>query len=250
MATASAAEIKVISANGMRNVIAESMAKFEAISGHRLKVSVMETGEIRRRVLAGQAFDVIILGQDVAAELERQGKIVPGTAVELTRIGFGLAVSAAASRPDVSTPEAFKRTLLAANTVIITDPANGGISGVHFMEVLNKLGIADQMKDKLVLAPGGELHAKRVALGEADLAVQAEHEIRSAGGAIFLDYPAIFQRATLFVGGVSTATSDIAAAQSYLAFLTGPEAATAYSAHCLEQRAGSVSSRDRKGNDL
>jgi len=237
MATASAAEIKVISANGMREVIADSRATFEAASGHKLAVTVLETGEIRRRLLAGRAFDVIILGQDVANELEKQGKIVAGTAVELTRINFGLAVSAAASRPDVSTPEALKRTLLAADTVIVTDPANGGISGVHFMDVLNKLGIADRMKDKLVLRPGGELHARRVALGEADLAVQAEHEIRSAGGATFLDYPAILQRAILFVGCIGTGTSDIAAAQSYLAFLTGPEAATAYSAHCLEQRA-------------
>jgi molybdate transport system substrate-binding protein len=237
MVIASAAEIKVISANGMREVIAGSRAKFEAASGHKLTVTVLETGEIRRRMLAGQAFDVIILGQNVADELERQGKIVAGTAVELTRINFGLAVAAAASRPDVSTPEALKRTLLAANTVIVTDPDNGGISGVHFMDVLNRLGIADQMKDKLVLRPGRELHARRVALGEADLAIQAEHEIRSAGGATFLDYPAIFQRAILFVGGVGTATNDIALAQSYLEFLTGPEAAAAYLAHCLEQGA-------------
>ena len=240
MAIASAAEIKVISANGMRNVIADSTAKFEAICGHRLTVAVMETGEIRRRVLAGQAFDVIILGQDVADELEKQGKIVPGTAVGLTRVNFGLAVAATDYRPDVSTPQALKRTLLAAKTVIITDPAKGGISGVHFMEVLNKLGIADQLKDKLVLQSAGEFHAQRVALGQADLAVQAEHEIRGTMGVTFLDYPANFQRTIFFVGGVGTATSDIAAAQSYLSFLTGPEVATTYLEHCLEQRLGSV----------
>lgn len=233
MSMASAAEIKVISANGMRDVIAETKAKFEAASGHRLLVTVVETGEIRRRVLAGEAYDVIMVPRDAADEFEKQGKIVPGTAVALIRVNFGLAVPTDGPRPDVSTPEGLKRTLLAAKTVIITDPKTGGISGVHLMEVLNKLGIADEIKDKLVPQPGGVFHAERVVKGEADLAVQAEHEIRCVKGATFLAYPAVFQRTIVFMGGVGTAARDAAAAKAYLAFITGPEAATALKAHCL-----------------
>jgi molybdate transport system substrate-binding protein len=233
MSMASAAEIKVISANGMRDVIAETKAKFEAASGHRLLVTVVETGEIRRRVLAGEAYDVIMVPRDAADEFEKQGKIVPGTAVALIRVNFGLAVPTDGPRPDVSTPEGLKRTLLAAKTVIITDPKTGGISGVHLMEVLNKLGIADEIKDKLVPQPGGVFHAERVVKGEADLAVQAEHEIRCVKGATFLAYPAVFQRTIVFMGGVGSAARDVAAAKAYLAFITGPEAATALKAHCL-----------------
>ena len=233
VSAASAAEIKVISANGIAGVIADTRAKFEAASGHTLMVTVVEPSEIRRRVLAGEAFDVIIVPRDSSDELMKSGKIMLGTVVALMRISFGLAVAASRPSPEVSTPDALKRTLLAAQTVMLTDPATGATSGIHFMEVLNKLGIASQMKDKLVPKPAGEIHAERVAQGQADLAVQAEHEIRCVRGATFLDYPAALQRTIVLMGGVGAATSDLAAAKSYLAFITGPEAATAYKAHCL-----------------
>ncbi len=126
-----------------------------------------------------------------------------------------------------------KRTLLAAKTVVITDPATGGISGVHFMEVLGKLGITDEMKSRLVPQSAAGVHARRVVNGEADLAVQAEHEIRCVRGATFLPYPVAFQRTTRFMGSVGAAAGDVAAAKDYLAFITGPETATAITAHCL-----------------
>ena len=82
------------------------------------------------------------------------------------------------------------------------------------MDVLNKLGIAEQMKGKIVAQPGGNFHAQRVVTGEADLAVQAEHEIRCVKGATFLPYPAVFQRTIIFMGGDCAATADDAAAAS------------------------------------
>jgi molybdate transport system substrate-binding protein len=228
-----AAEIKVISANGMREVIAETKAQFEASSGHRLTITVVETGEIRRRILGGETFDVIMVPRPEADEFETRGKLVPGSAVALIRVNFGLAVASDGPRPEVSTPEDLKRTFLAAKTVLITDPKTGGISGVHLMEVLDKLGITAEMKDKLVPATGGQFHAQRVVRGEADLAVQAEHEIRCTRGATFLPYPAVFQRTVVFMGGVTTDTKNVEAAKSYLAFITGPNAMTAIKAHCL-----------------
>jgi molybdate transport system substrate-binding protein len=228
-----AAEIKVISANGMREVIADTKAKFEADSGHRLTVTVVETGEIRRRVTAGENFDVIMVPKEVADEFEKAGKIVPGGALALIRVDFGLAVPSDGPRPDISTAEGLKRTFLAAKTVLITDPKTGGISGVHVMDVLNKLGIADQMKDKLAPQPGGSFHAERMVKGEADLAAQAEHEIRCVRGATFLPYPPAFQRTIIFMGGVGNAASDVKAAKDYLAYLTGADTANTYKAHCL-----------------
>jgi len=234
LATASqAADVKVISANAMREVIAESRADFEAKTGNRLTIVVVETGEIRRRIMGGEAFDVAIVPRDVSDEFEKAGKIGPGSAVSLTRVNFGLAVPTDSPRPDVSTPEALKSTLLAAKTVLITDPATGGVSGVHFMEVINKLGIAAEMKDKIVANPGGAVLAKRVVQGEADLAAAAESEIRCVKGATFLPYPAVFQRTIIFRGGVGSATNNASAANAYLSFLTSNEASNAYSAHCL-----------------
>ena len=228
-----AAEIKVISANGMREVIADTKAPFEAATGHRLTVTVVETGEIRRRVLAGEAHDVIMVPKSAADEFEGQGKIVPGSTVALIRVNFGLAVASDGPRPEVGTPDELKRTFLAAKTVLITDPKTGGISGVHLMEVLDKLGITEQMKDKLAMGTGGTFHARRVVSGEADIAVQAEHEIRCTRGATFLPYPAVFQRTVVFIGGVTPDSKNVEAAKSYLAFVTGPSALTAIKAHCL-----------------
>jgi molybdate transport system substrate-binding protein len=228
-----AADIKVISANGMRDVIAETRAKFEAETKHQLTVTVVETGEIRRRVLGGELFDVIMVPREVADELEKAGKIVPGSAVALIRVDFGLAVPSDGPRPNVSTPEALKDTLLRAKTVLITDPATGGVSGVHAMEVFNKLGIADQMASRVVTQPGGSFHAKRVVQGEADLALQAEHQIRCVKGATFLSYPVQFQQTIVFMGAIGSTAGDAAAAKDYLAFMTGAETANTYSAHCL-----------------
>jgi len=233
ISTGRAAEIKVISANGMREVLAETKAKFEADTRHQLSITVVETGEIRKRVLAGENFDVIMVPKSAADELEKAGKIVAGSAVQLIRVNFGLAVPNDGPRPDVSTPEALKRTLLAAKVVLITDPATGGISGVHFMDVLGKLGIADEMKSRLVPQPGGGFHATRVVKGEADLAVQAEHEIRCVKGATFLAYPAVFQQTVVFMGGIGAAAGDAAAAKAYLHYVTGADTANTYSAHCL-----------------
>jgi molybdate transport system substrate-binding protein len=196
-------------------------------------VIVVETGEIRKRVLAGEAYDVIMVPREAADAFEQASKIVPGSAVQLIRVNFGLAVPADGPRPDVSTPEALKNTFLRARTVLITDPATGGISGVHLMDVLGKLGIADEMKSRLVPRPGGGFHAERVVKGEADLAVQAEHEIRCVKGATFLPYPAVFQRTIVFMGGVGSAAGDAAAAKAYLHYVTGADTANTYSAHCL-----------------
>ena len=228
-----AAEIRVISANGMREVIQETKAKFEAMSGHRLVVTVVETGEIRRRVLGGESYDVIMVPKAAADEFEQQDKMVRGSGVQLIRVNFGLAVAADGPRPEINTPEDLKRVFLAAKTVLITDPKTGGISGVHLMEVLDKLGITEQMKDKLVPNRGSSHHAVRVVKGEADLAVQAEHEIRCVPGAAFLDYPKDLQRSIVFIGSVANATTDAAAAKAYLSFVTGPEVAPVIKAKCL-----------------
>ncbi len=225
-------EIKLISANGMREVIADTGPAFEAASGHRLAVTVVETGEIRRRVLAGEPYDVVIVPGNVQDALIAAGKVAPDP-VPTVRLNFGLAVRADAPKPDTSTPEALKRAFLAARTVLITDPATGGISGVHLMEVLETLGIAAAMKDRLVTNPGRSLHAARVAAGEADLAVQAEHEIRSVLGAAFLPYPPEFNRPIVFTAGTGMACANRAGARAYLGFLKGPEVAAAIAAHHL-----------------
>jgi molybdate transport system substrate-binding protein len=193
---------------------------------------VVETGEVRGRVLAGEPFDVIVVPRSTAEDLQKQGKMAAGS-VPLVRVNFGLAVRADGATPDTRTPEALKSAFLAAETVLITDPATGGISGVHVIEVLDALGIADAMKGKLVAQRGGGSHAERVVRGEADLAVQAEHEIRSVHGATFLAYPKEFQRSVVFMAGIATASTDPAAAKAFIRFMQGPQAVVAIKARRL-----------------
>jgi len=100
---------------------------------------------------------------------------------------------------------------------------------------LGKLGIADEMKSRLVQQPGSGFHAMRVVKGEADLAVQAEHEIRCVKGAMFLSYPAVFQQTVVFMGGIGSASGSVAAAKAYLHYVTGSETDNTYSAHCLRR---------------
>ena len=233
LTSAQSAEIKLISANGMREVIAETKATFEKASGHTLAVTVVETGAIRKRVLDGEAFDVILVPRANSDEFLKAKRLAAGSQTPLIRVGFGLAVRADAPRPDTSTTDGLRKTFLAAKQVMITDPATGGISGVHLMEVLNRLGIAEEMKPKLLPQRGSGHHAERVVKGEADLAVQAEHEIRCVPGAVFLDYPKEFQRSIVFIGGIGAATTDAGAAKAYLSFVTGPQVAPVIKAKCL-----------------
>ena len=240
-AGAHAAEIKVISANGPRAVLAELTPKFESATGHKLAITIIETGEIRHRILSGAIYDVIILPTATAEELAKQGKIIGNSMMPVIRTSFGMAVRTGETKPDVSSADAFKRSLLAAKTILITDPATGGISGVHFMGVLERLGIVEEMRPKLVLNRGSGYHAERIAKGEADLAVQAEHEIRCVPGIDFVPYPAEFQRSVSFAAGVGADPKDAAGpraenapANHYIQFLRGPEAASVIKAKCLQ----------------
>ena len=234
VSAASAAEIKVISANGMREVITETKAKFEAASGHKLAITVVETGEIRRRVLAGEPYDVIMVPSNASDDFVKQNKVAAGSTVPVIRVNFGLAVRADGPKPDAATPDALKKTFLAAKKVLITDPATGGISGVHLMEVLGKLGIADEMKGKLMPSRGGGFHAARVVKGEADLAVQAEHEIKCVPGAAFIDYPKEFQRTIVFMAGIGAERAATPAPRRTTSPSSkAPRSRPSIKAHCL-----------------
>jgi molybdate transport system substrate-binding protein len=224
--------VSVISAIGMRDVIADIKGDFAAASGHSLDATATETGEIQRRVLAGEPFDVIVVPREAAEMLTNAGRMASG-AVPLVQVNFGLAVRADAPPPDTRTPKALRRTFLAAERVLITDPATGGISGVHLMTVLDALGIAEAMRDRLVPLRGGGSHAARVVNREGDLAVQAEHEIRAVAGAAFVPYPEEFRRRVVFVAGLGTASVNPAAGRRFIAFMRGPEAAAAIMARGL-----------------
>src|ERR1700704_2683814 len=164
---AQSAEINVFSSAAPRGIFRELAPDFERTTGHRLAIDYEFAADLKRRIEAGDPFDVAVLPPDMAEDLVRQGKLAAGSRVDLARTGMGVAVRRGAPKPDIGTVDAFRRALLAAPTVAY---ANGGASGVHVHDILAQLGIAEVMKQKLRPYPaGGAVEA--VARGEADLVV-------------------------------------------------------------------------------
>ena len=215
-----AAEIKVLSANGVKAVIGDLAPRFEGASGHKVVVALGEAGELRHRILDGEAFDVALLPAATLSELAQAGKIATDTDRPLARTDVGLALRAGAAPPEAGSADALKRLLLTAKTIVITDPASGGVSGVHIAEVFQRLGIADGVKPKLKLTRG-VLNAELVARGEADVAVQLAHEIRTVPGVVFVALPSEFRRSIVFSGGIAAAAGQPAAAKQLLDFIAG-----------------------------
>jgi molybdate transport system substrate-binding protein len=221
------AEIKVICSGAMRPALEELAPQFERASGHTLAISFAGTNVIRDRVQAGEAVDVIILAATAVDALLSQGKLA--AKVDLVRSGVGVGVRAGSPRPDLSSAEAFKRTLLAAKSFSRSE----GPSGVYIAALLERMGIAEAMKGKTVVVRG-RLVGDALVKGEADIGVQQVSELKSVPGVDVLPMPAEIQHITVFAAGLSAAAKASAAVQALIKFLTSPAAAPVIRAKGLE----------------
>jgi molybdate transport system substrate-binding protein len=222
-----AAEIKVLTAGAMKSVVLALQAGFEAASGHRLVVDNDTAGGLVKRIEAGEAFDMAIITPAAIDGLIGKGKIVAGSRAAVAKVGVGIAVKEGAPKPDLSSVEAFKRALLAARTVAYIDPASGGSSGIYVAGLLNKLGIADDIKPKERLQAGGYV-AEKVAKGEAKIAIHQISEILPVKGVTLAGpLPEEIQHYTVYAAGLSAAARDPGAAQAWIDYLKGPAASAA-----------------------
>ena len=227
---AHAAEVKVLTSVALTSALNELAPKFEQATGNKLNIGYSLIADIRKRMLAGETADVIILSRPVMDELQKQDKFAPGSVANIAGTPVALAVRAGAPKPDISTVDALKRTLLAAKSIVYADPAKGGASGVYFAHVVDRLGIADQLKSKTILVPGAQA-ADLVAKGEAEIGVGQTSEIVPVAGAQVLGpLPGEFASTTLFTAGIGAGTKVPEAAKSLIQFLTGPVAAPVFSA--------------------
>jgi molybdate transport system substrate-binding protein len=219
-ASVNAAEIKVLSANGAKLILEALVPQFERETNSKVVISYNEAGILRKRILDGEDFDVTFLpaGWD-----ELRGK-VSGQFVAIAHTDFGMAVAASMPKPDTNTNEALKRMLLAAKSIVYTDPKTGGISGVLFVRMIERLGIADEINKKSKVV-ASQLNASFVVKGEADLAVQLANEILAVPGAQFVPVSPDFQASVTFSGAIAAATKEAAIGKALLQFLTTPKAA-------------------------
>jgi molybdate transport system substrate-binding protein len=222
--TASAAEVKLLSASALHPAIDALIPDFEKSSGHKVTVSYGTAGAVADRVQKSEAADIVLSSVPMIDRLQTQGKIVAGDRVILAKVGVGAFVRKGAAKPDISSTDALKRSMLAARSIAYPDPAGGGASGIYVASLLERLGIAAEMKPKTKLATLGTLYAS-VASGDVEIGfnqvseILAQPTIELAG-----PLPSAIQNYTQFAPGIITGSSQADAARALVTFLSSPPA--------------------------
>jgi molybdate transport system substrate-binding protein len=238
---AEAAELKVLSAFGMQSVLEDLGPKFERATGHKLALAFATGGGTVKRVQDGEAADVVITTQPGINSIVKDGKAVVGNVTILAQAGIFVAVRKGAPKPDISSPDALKRTLLAAKSISYVDPASGGASGIHFAKVLDRLGIASEMKPKTAFPKPPRKPAEVgvvVANGEAEIGVHIVQELTPVDGIELVGpLPGDLQNIIVFSAAIMTGAKDTAAAKALVDFLRTPESTKVIKAKSMEPAA-------------
>jgi molybdate transport system substrate-binding protein len=236
---AHAAEIKVLGAVGVREVMLDLGPKFERATGHTLAMTFDASGVIVRRIETGETVDVIMILRSSFERLTQAGKIAPGSVTDLASSIAAVAVRHGAPKPDISSVEAFKRMLLDARSIARPNPADGGASGVHIEQVLKRLGILDEVKAKTIAfgQPGDPeaMPGYKVAVGRADIALHQLQELLAVSGIdIVGPFPRDLQGVFMFSVGVTNGAKEADAARALINFLRTPEATAVIKAKGME----------------
>lgn len=226
-------EVTLIAPGGIRAAIEQLIPGFEQKTGYKVKATFGSGLGTKRQVARGEAFDVPVV-QPPYPEVLASGNVVADSATPLASVALGMAVRPGAPKPDISTPEAVKQTLLAAQSVSYPNPAGGAAAGVTFDETLKKLGIAQQMEPKLKRAQGGARAMEMVAKGEAEIGLTFVSEMNEPGIEVVGPLPEEIATPTRLVGFVSAHAKDPAAAKALLEYLSAPSAAAAYKAQRMQ----------------
>jgi molybdate transport system substrate-binding protein len=216
-----AAEVSVIASTAMREVLEELVPMFERASGHKVTLSFLSGGVLPVKVKEGAQADLVVTTPQTIDDLVKAGRVEAGTRIDFVRSGAGVAVRAGARKPDIATPDAFKNALLAAKTVGYSQ----GPSGVHFMTVLARLGIADQIKAKGVVPPLGQRVGALIAKGEAEIGVQQITELLLIPGIDFVGpLPKELQANIVYATATPSNAKERQAAAALVKFLSSEPA--------------------------
>jgi molybdate transport system substrate-binding protein len=232
--SATAAEIKVLTTGAFKQVVVALVPEFEKTTGHKVVLDNGTVGQLQKRVDDGEAFDVLVLSPKGIEDYIKGGKIVAGSNASLAKVGVGVMVKEGAPKPDISTVEAFKQALLKAKSVGYIDPASGGSSGIYVAGLLDKLGIAEQIKPKAKLQKGGHV-SDLVKAGEAEIGIHQTSEIVGQAGVTLIGpLPKDIQNYTTYAVGLSSGAKQGEAAKAFIKVLTGPSAAAVLKAAGME----------------
>jgi molybdate transport system substrate-binding protein len=219
--TAYADEIKVIASAAVKEFVLDLVPAFEKSSGHKVTTIWGGTEAITKRISGGEVVDIVLIAAPNIQKLISEGRLVAGSRADVAKSGIGVAVRAGLPQPDISSGEAVKKAVLAAKSIAYSS----GPSGFYIDSLFNKMGIADQIKDKVKQTPSGVQVGEVVARGEADLGFQQVSELLHLKGIHHLGpLPADIEHLTVFSAGLHTAGTAPEAAKALMKFLTGPEA--------------------------
>lgn len=232
-APAAAADIKIYSTIAFQGVMEQLAPQWEKASGNKLTITYGLAAQLVQRVQSGDTADVLILTRAGIDALVKDGKIASGSDVNLASAGTAVAVRAGASKPDISSPEAFKRTLLDAKSITYGNPANGGASGVYFGKLLERLGLAEQMKSKTKFPTAGKYAADILAAGDAELGVMQTSEL-IPGTELVGTLPGDLNSVTMFGAGLGANATEASAGNALIKFLKSREAGAVYKAKGLD----------------
>lgn len=234
-ASATAAEIKVISAGAVRSVVGGMIEDYRSRSGDTFQFTVGTTGELRAFIASGTPADLLITSAPLMADLEKTDKLTPKSRVDLGRVGIGIAIRTGATAPDFSTPEAFRKMLLDAKSVTYTAPELGGTSGVHVLRLLKTFGIYDTIARKAIHAKGGIDISQKVARGEAEIGITLISEIVPVKGTTLAGpLPESLQLWTVYTSAIPLSSTQPAAARAFVNALTSPAMAARWTAGGFE----------------
>ena len=233
--TARAAAIKVLSASALHPAIDALIPDFEKSSGHKVTVAYGTAGAVADRVQKGEAADIVLSSVPMIDRLQAQGKVVAGDRVIIAKVGVGAFMRTGAAKPDISSADAFKRSMLAAKSIAYPDPAGGGASGIYMASLLELLGIAGEMKPKTKLSPSAKVLYASVASGDVDIGFNQISEVLAQPTVEFVGpLPSEIQNYTQFAPGIVTGSSQTDAARALVTFLSSPAAQTVLKAKGFE----------------
>jgi molybdate transport system substrate-binding protein len=232
---AGAAEIKVLSTGNMQSILADAKNEFERMTGNKLVIEYGSTTRMKSRIEADEPADLTINERFVLEDLLHQARIENGTMIDIARSPLGFGVRTGAAKPDISTADALKRTLLAAESIAQPDASGGAQDAVYFVNLLRRLGITDQIQPKIKLTMGGDAAAMAVASGVAQLGVAQRRNFNTLPGVQLLepmpDLPGI---KFLMVAGVVAGAHEPDTALAFAKFLASPAMAPVIVAKGME----------------
>ena len=219
-----AAEVKCLCPLAMGPLLKDLGPEFERASKHKVVPDLATLGVNAERAAKGASGDVVMVLPGQADELEKQGRLLKGTRREIARVGYGVVVRTGATKPDVSSADALKRTLLAAKSIAYGDPAAGGPSGAYITGLIGRLGIADELKPKTKLVPSAEQVVPAVANGDAEIGFTLASTGKASTSVEFVPLPGELQSYTTYVAAVLADSKQVDAARAFIAYFAWPTA--------------------------